>query len=185
MPGVSQSCVFLHRLKRFTRRVMCKIRDAAAIDIPGIIHVAEESWWPTYGKILPESQIRYMLDAIYQPEIIASQIENREQIYLVVQEKSECRGFASYGKQGPSTDQFKIHKLYVSPGQQRKGYGRMLLEEIVNRLRAEHVPFVDLNVNRYNPARSFYEHIGFRIIGQADIPVGPYWMNDYVMRLQL
>jgi ribosomal protein S18 acetylase RimI-like enzyme len=40
-----------------------------------------------------------------------------------------------------------------------------------------------LNVNRYNPAKDFYEKLGFKIILEEDIPIGQYWMNDYVMRL--
>jgi hypothetical protein len=40
-------------------------------------------------------------------------------------------------------------------------------------------------VNRYNNAKSFYEKMGFAIVREEDIPIGPYWMNDYVMRKAL
>ena len=43
----------------------------------------------------------------------------------------------------------------------------------------------DLNVNRHNPALAFYERLGFQQHREEDIPIGPYWMNDYVMRKEL
>jgi hypothetical protein len=44
---------------------------------------------------------------------------------------------------------------------------------------------LDLNVNRFNPAQHFYKKLGFKIIGEEDVPIGQYFMNDYVMRLEL
>ncbi|GAB3820696.1 hypothetical protein GCM10028895_21410 [Pontibacter rugosus] len=44
---------------------------------------------------------------------------------------------------------------------------------------------LDLNVNRYNNAKAFYERCGYQVYVQEDIAIGPYWMNDYVMRKEL
>jgi diamine N-acetyltransferase len=44
---------------------------------------------------------------------------------------------------------------------------------------------VDLNVNRHNKAKSFYEKMGFVVAYEEDIPIGSYWMNDYAMRKEL
>ena len=44
---------------------------------------------------------------------------------------------------------------------------------------------LDLNVNRHNQAQEFYKKLGFKIIREEDVPVGQYFMNDYVMRLNL
>ena len=41
---------------------------------------------------------------------------------------------------------------------------------------------LDLNVNRHNKAKNFYEKMGFQVAYEEDIPIGKYWMNDYVMR---
>ncbi|MGZ8545109.1 MAG: GNAT family N-acetyltransferase, partial [Flavisolibacter sp.] len=43
-----------------------------------------------------------------------------------------------------------------------------------------------LNVNRNNSARSFYEKLGFEMIGEEDIDIGNgYFMNDYVMEKKI
>ena len=45
--------------------------------------------------------------------------------------------------------------------------------------------FLDLNVNRYTPAIAFYERRGFARQREVDVAIGPYFMNDYIMRKAL
>jgi ribosomal protein S18 acetylase RimI-like enzyme len=72
------------------------------------------------------------------------------------------------------------------PENQGKGYGRIMIDEIVRRVLRAGGKNLDLNVNRYNvKAKTFYEKLGFTTVGEEDVPIGPYWMNDYVMRLPL
>ena len=163
---------------------MFNICPATDEDIPAIVSLAEKTWWPTYSAILTPEQIRYMLDTIYAPETLRSQISGGGQTYLVLYANGELKAFASYSPRTDDAEVFKIHKLYVLPGNQGKGYGRALIETIKSRLSEKGIHKLDLNVNRYNPARHFYEKSGFRTIREEDIPIGPYWMNDYVMRLE-
>ena len=45
---------------------------------------------------------------------------------------------------------------------------------------------LQLQVNRYNKARNFYENLGFTVLYKADFDIGNgYFMNDYVMELSL
>ena len=60
-----------------------------------------------------------------------------------------------------------------------------LIEAVENAARAAGGQFLDLNVNRYNPATAFYERRGFVRQREVDVPIGPYFMNDYVMRKAL
>src|SRR5690606_17051851 len=140
---------------------------------------------PTYAPILTTDQIRYMLDAIYTTTTIEAQIRSGEQTYLMLRDDTGAQGFASYGRRSDDPKVYKIHKLYVLPDNHKRGYGRALIHHIASRLRDLGATAVDLNVNRYNPARGFYEKIGFQLIREEDIPIGPYWMNDYVFRLAL
>ncbi len=72
--------------------------------------------------------------------------------------------------------------MYLDPNLQGGGFGRKLLEEIENQIKNLGGKILDLNVNRYNKARFFYEKVGFEAILEEDIPIGNYWMNDFVMR---
>ena len=163
---------------------MFKIAEASEKDIPAIVEIARKTWWDAYSEILDPAQIRYMLDAIYDPATLGAQIVNGAQIYLLLTADGQHQAFAAFGKRSEDSGVYKIHKLYVLPHNQRMGYGQALVDEIQARLRQLQVRILDLNVNRHNSARSFYEKLGFRVIREEDVPVGPYWMNDYVMRLE-
>ena len=164
---------------------MFKISQATEDDIPAIIDMAEKTWWPTYETILSREQIRYMLDVIYNPEILKSQISGGAQTFLVLWADARPQAFASFEVHAQDPHVYRINRLYVLPQNQKKGYGAALVNEIKARVAKKNIRTLDLNVNRFNPARHFYERIGFKVIREEDVPVGPYWMNDYVMRLEL
>jgi GNAT superfamily N-acetyltransferase len=126
-----------------------------------------------------------MLDAIYSSEILQNAIQTGSQNFILLTDENGPQGFASFGKRSNDPQVCKLHKIYVLPVNHGKGYGKLLIEEVKKRMADLHSHTLDLNVNRHNPAKSFYEKIGFRIIGEEDVPVGPYWMNDYVMRLEV
>lgn len=164
---------------------MYQFSDASVKDIPAIQEIAEKTWWPTYSPILKNEQIRYMLDTIYGLETLKSVMSSGDQKFILLVDERRTMAFASYGMKMNEPGVFKLHKLYVLPGSHGKGYGRALVDETGRRVRRAGGRFVDLNVNRDNPARGFYEKLGFRIIRVEDVPIGPYWMNDYVMRLEV
>ena len=162
---------------------MFSLLEARDQDIPAIIDLAEKTWWPAYSKILSPDQISYMLSVIYAPGTLRKQMTDGSQTYLIVKTEDGPQGFAAFGPRTDAPDVFKLYKLYVLPSNQHKGCGRALIEEVKRRLLSIGVHTLDLNVNRHNPAKDFYEKLGFTVIREEDIPVGPYWMNDYVMRL--
>lgn len=45
---------------------------------------------------------------------------------------------------------------------------------------------MELNVNRYNPALGFYQHMGMTKVREGDFPIGNgYCMNDYIMGMEI
>jgi GNAT superfamily N-acetyltransferase len=80
---------------------------------------------------------------------------------------------------------YKLQKLYLLPDLQGKGLGRALINAVEEKVLEEGGNVVELNVNRYNPARAFYEHLGFAFYKEEDIPIGEFWMNDFIMRKDL
>lgn len=164
---------------------MVTILHATLKDIPIIRNLAEETWWPTYSPILSIEQIRYMLDAIYGEEELKKVILNGSQTFVILHDGNGPQGFASYALRPEDQSVCKLHKIYVLPENHGKGYGKALIEEVKIRAMNFNASFLDLNVNRSNPAINFYQKAGFQIIREEDVQIGPYWMNDYVMRLDL
>jgi len=161
------------------------IRDAGLVDLANIQDLAEKTWWPTYSSILSPEQIRFMLEAIYSSEAMEKVIRDGTQQFILLSDEHRNQGFAAYGARKENPSIYKLHKIYILPENQGKGYGRLLIDEVCSRIKAKGFYTLDLNVNRYNPAKAFYEKIGFKVIYEENVPIGPYWMNDYVMRLNL
>jgi GNAT superfamily N-acetyltransferase len=165
--------------------MLMNIREATITDVPVIIEIAEQTWWPTYGPILSDDQISYMLGVLYSVDKISSQLSTGEQTYVVLTEGEQVLAFAAYSPREEDPEIYKLHKLYCLPKTQGKGYGKILIDEVSKRVLSAGKHILDLNVNRYNKAKSFYEKMGFAIVYEEDIPIGLYWMNDYVMRKEL
>ncbi len=161
------------------------IRKATLNDVETIIDLAEKIWWPSYSPILEKEQISFMLNEIYSPEKIRAQIENDTQSYLLLIEDNKPVAFAGYSPREEDPEIYKLHKLYCLPETQGKGYGKILINEVANKTLEAGKHTLDLNVNRYNKAKTFYEKMGFVVVYEEDISIGPYWMNDYVMRKEL
>jgi diamine N-acetyltransferase len=162
---------------------MTEILTGNANDLITVCQIAEKTWWKAYAEILAPEQIRYMLETLYDYESLSKSMEDGSQEFILLKNEAGYQAFASFGRRKESADVFKLHKIYVLPENHGKGYGASLIEEIKRRLLDRNIHILDLNVNRYNRAKSFYEKIGFSVIREEDIPIGPYWMNDYVMRL--
>lgn len=161
---------------------MYAIRTATVADVDVILKIATDTWWPTYEPLLGKEQVAFMLGAIYSRENITDQLINKKQTYLLLTEAEQPVAFAAYAPREENPEIYKLHKLYCLPATQGKGYGKILINAVAEKAIIAGVNTLDLNVNRDNKAKSFYEKMGFEIAYEEDIPIGPYWMNDYVMR---
>ena len=155
------------------------IRNATSKDIRLIRSLALDIWPKSYGKILSRQQITYMLNLIYSEQALKKQIQQHHQ-FIIVYNTGLPVGFASYSETKPAV--YKLHKLYVLPSQQGKGTGTFVLEQIMSDIKAKGAVAMQLNVNRNNSAKLFYEKLGFEVIASEDIDIGSgFFMNDYVM----
>ncbi len=160
------------------------IREADKTDIPVINILAHAVYPHTYGSILNEAQLHYMLDLFYSHKGLEKQFDDNH-IFLIAMMNAETVGFASYSHSNKA-GVYKVHKLYVHPLVQGKGIGKKLLDRIIQDVEPLGATAIQLNVNRHNKARDFYERNGFAIAGEEDIAIGEgYFMNDYVMEKSL
>ncbi len=142
--------------------------------------------WPsTYGDILSNAQLDYMLATFYSIANLEKQMDNG-QVFELLYEDTTAIGFVAYelncnfdNLNQPLT---KIHKIYLLPETQGKGFGKFMIDEIVNIAKSNNQKGVFLNVNKYNKAKFFYERLGFVISKEEVIDIGnDYVMDDYVM----
>jgi len=149
--------------------------------------MAEVIFRRTYASILSPEQIEYMMDMMYSQRSLRSQMTTEGNIFFI----AEGEGYVSYRCQGRAEDGrdlYHLEKLYVMPDSQKRGLGKMLFDTVVDEVRAASgsCSRIELNVNRKNPAVSFYEHLGMHKDKQGDFPIGEgYFMNDYIMAIDL
>jgi ribosomal protein S18 acetylase RimI-like enzyme len=140
--------------------------------------------WPSsYGKILSEAQLDYMLDTFYSIGNLQKQMDVGQVFELVV-ENNNFIGFVSYEFNCKQTELLKLHKIYLLPETQGKGFGKSMIDEVIIIAKSNNQKGIYLNVNKYNIAKFFYEKVGFTIVKEEVIDIGNgFVMDDYVMEL--
>jgi len=162
---------------------MHSIRKAGISDVSLIRELTFKVWPQTYAPILSQAQIDYMLEMMYSETSLQQQMESGCNFFIVY-DNEEAVGFASFQHTGEGV--YKLHKIYVLPSQQGKGTGKFLLNHIIEEIKKEDAASLQLQVNRFNKAKDFYEKLGFIVIKEADFDIGNgYFMNDYVMEKKL
>lgn len=162
---------------------MFSIRRATAEDIPLLRELCFKVWPQTYASIVSQEQIDYMLEKMYSPASLQEQMEAGSQ-FIFVYEGDSPVGFASYFEKAPSV--FKLDKIYVLISQQGRGTGRFVINHIIDEIKKKGGTALQLQVNRHNKAKNFYEKLGFVVIEEKDFDIGNgHFMNDYVMEKKL
>lgn len=163
-----------------------EIRIATLEDRAFIRSVSERTWPSTYGHIISQEQIDFMLDWMYSDDSMAEQFAKGHQ-FFIAQYNGEEIGFCSVSNETNPTEcikQHKLNKLYVLPIAQGTGSGKALLHKAIEVAKAEGSDSIFLQVNKLNTAYTFYLKNGFvkELEYQFDIGNG-FLMDDYEMRL--
>ncbi len=106
------------------------IRTATSADIPFIQHVARNTWADTYRGIIPEIAQAKILDRAYSTEALSISI-GRGQAFLVAEVNGDVAAYVDVDFDGR---QMNLHRLYVSPNQQRLGLGARLLQAAIDEM---------------------------------------------------
>lgn len=150
-----------------------------------IVHDLAHRIWPdTFKEILVPAQIEYMLDMMYSIESLNKQLESGHQ-FFVWEENEKPVAYIGIELNYPVAGSLRIHKIYVLPEMQGTGLGVKLINLAKSVAIENGCTTLNLNVNRFNNAVSFYKHLGFEITKEEDIDIGNgYLMEDYVMELK-
>lgn len=164
---------------------MIRSRKAGIDDIALIRDLAEKSFLPTYKEILSADQLDWMFDWMYSADSLRQQIEDGHVFFIAYDGDRPC-GYVSVERQGEAL--FHLQKIYVLPDFQGKHVGQYLVRLVFDYVKSLYSRecTVELNVNRNNKAKFFYERMGFSVARSGDFPIGNgYYMNDYIMAIKL
>jgi len=168
-----------------------QITRADLTDRDFIRSVSERTWPSTYGHIISQEQIDFMLEWMYSDDSLATQMNTGCEFYIASIKDSnfdnvynsdwEDIGFCSVS---PEDGAHKLNKLYVLPAAQGTGAGKALLNKSIEVAKAAGSSSLFLQVNKLNTAYSFYLKHGFIKESEFKFDIGNgFFMDDYVMRL--
>ena len=118
------------------------IRPATLEDRAFIRSVSERTWPSTYGHIISQEQIDFMLDWMYSDASLKEQFDKGHQFYIANLNGSDI-GFCSVSEEATDAaendtennseqlKQFKLNKLYVLPAAHGTGSGKALLQKAI------------------------------------------------------
>lgn len=162
--------------------MQAELRKAHLADRSIIRSISERTWPSTYGHIISQEQIDFMLDWMYSDASLEEQMNKGHQFFIAHYNQEDI-GFCSVSKE---TDSHKLNKLYILPNTQGSGAGTLLLNKAIEIAKAEGSTSLFLQVNKHNSAYSFYIKKGFVKESEFKFDIGNgYFMDDYVMRLSL
>ena len=145
------------------------ITPATLADRAFIRSVSERTWPSTYGHIISQEQIDFMLDWMYSDESLAAQFEKGHQFYIASLNGAPI-GFCSVSAEpneveneveNDGTKQHKLNKLYVLPSAHGTGSGKALLQKAIEVAKTAGSASLFLQVNKHNNAYTFYLKNGF------------------------
>jgi len=158
--------------------------------------ISERTWPSTYGHIISQEQIDFMLDWMYSDASLEKQMNTGCEFYIASIKKEneqwDAVGFCSVSpeEENNGTEKVegskahKLNKLYVLPTAQGTGAGKALLNKSIEVAKAAGSSSLFLQVNKQNSAYSFYLKYGFIKEAEFKFDIGNgFYMDDYVMRL--
>lgn len=157
------------------------IRPATLEDCAFIRSVSERTWPSTYGHIISQEQIDFMLDWMYSDNSLAEQFARGHQ-FFIANYKGASIGFCSVS--ADENNAYKLNKLYVLPTAHGTGSGKALLQKTIEVAKMAGATSLFLQVNKHNNAYTFYLKNGFVKEREFKFDIGNgFFMDDYVMRL--
>jgi GNAT superfamily N-acetyltransferase len=166
---------------------MQEIKKSSTNDIPLIQQLSKEIWNKVYPAIISQEQIDFMLQMMYSDASLQQQMTELNHHFIILYFNGIPIGFASYSvKSSLEPDIIRLNKLYLQPAHHGKGHGKAMIEYIVKEAKQLAGSMLELNVNKYNPAVSFYKKQGFVIASEMVLDIGNgYVMDDFIMTLPI
>ncbi|MFI3318391.1 MAG: dihydrofolate reductase [Rikenellaceae bacterium] len=154
--------------------------------IPTIQRLAATAFPATYGHILGQEQLDFMMDWMYSTSAIIKQMESTFSYFLTCVD-GQIVGYVAI--EYHADDKYELQRLYLLPEMQGRGIGRKMIKFVFDHVRsiASSPVKVDLRVNRNNhTAIEFYKRNGMEIEREDDGDIGHgYFMNDYIFVITL
>lgn len=122
---------------------------------------------------------------------LSQQLSNSQSFWYFVYIEEQIIGYIKYNILNAQTefqevDGIELERIYLINSHQNKGYGKRLIEFMIEKARTLKKKYIWLGVWEENPkAIQFYQQCGFKITGTHNYDMIAEIQMDYIMRLDL
>lgn len=147
------------------------VRTASERDLEAIKALLAETWHATYDAIYGVERVNEITAEWHSLAALKARLNKPNSEFLVADDGKQIAGMA-YAAATSDAKVVMLHQLYVRPGNQGAGIGRMLLDEVEQCFPDARI--LRLEVEEVNERGvAFYVASGFSQIGRANDPARP------------
>ena len=167
------------------------IRKATISDLEIIQQISKQTFIETFFEVNTPANMANYVQENFNPEQIASEINNRESAFYLASLENEIIGYMKLNFGDAQTEKQKennleIHRIYVLQAFHGKKIGQLLLEEALKIGKETGIDFIWLGVWEENHrALQFYSKNGFVEFDKHIFTLGNDIQTDFLMRLEM
>lgn len=153
--------------------------------------ISIETYSDTFGPYNSPEIMQAYLTTAYEAKKLQRELENLNSQFYFVKVEQEVAGYlkinvgdAQTETMGPES--LEVERIYIRPPFKQQGLGTYLIGKAEQIANAQHKTKLWLGVWEHNePAKHFYEKLGFHRIGQHSFFMGDDEQTDYLMEKKL
>jgi len=151
-------------------------------DCQKVSELANIIWHECYKDVITNEQIDYMVNKFLAKDYILSSINEGTEFYLVIDEIKPI-GFISFKKEDKK---MYLSKFYILKDKRHLGFGKNIINLLINECKKDKLSSIYLNVNKNNPTIEIYKKLGFKKVKKSVTDIGNgFVMDDYIMELKV
>lgn len=141
------------------------VRTAGERDLAAVRDLLVETWHATYDSLYGAERVKEITDEWHSAASLKARLARPNSEFLVADDGKRIGGMA-FAAAASDPAVILLHQLYVRPDCQRRGIGKLLLDEIEESFPEARI--LRLEVEEANgPAVAFYRVNGFRPAGNT------------------
>ncbi len=160
-------------------------------EVNSLAEISKITFYDTYNAYNTPDNMQQFIEQKYHFQKLESEILNAKIKYFFLRNDNEivgyCRlNFAPFQTKFQDEKSIQIERFYVLPHHKNKGWGSILMKNIINWLKPQSIDYIWLGVWRKNQsAIDFYKKMGFYKFSEEIFMLGTDPQEDDLMRFDL
>lgn len=160
-------------------------------DIDTLVEISKETFTTAFEKDNDPKDFENYINTAFNSQTLLEQIRNVDSVFYFTYVKGQLIGYIKINQHQAQTDvkldhSMELERIYVVDAFQNKGYGKLILNKVIQLGLKANKKFLWLGVWERNlNAIRFYERLGFVKFATHPYYIGTDKQTDWLMRLDL